>query len=170
MRIKENIWIGVALFHLVLVGLGAVRLTPHPEETLGKILSVYGWLSGSSGVYNFFAPGVGQGIRVEFDLIEPKDNKKLTVALEGKTNREAELRTANIIEFMMQTVDDEVLRRILSASWAAKVLSRYPDKTAVTVRVETLDIPTMSEYRRGIRFDWAPLYEAKFSRPFLTSK
>ena len=76
---------------------------------------------------------------------------------------EVKLRTAALLGMFRD--DDEALRDVLAASWAATVFGLAPDARAVTVRVELLDLPDMQRYQRGERSRWMPIYEATFAGP-----
>ncbi len=84
--------------------------------------------------------------------------------METGQTREANLRIGNILGVLSRSVDDEPLRRAVAASWAGKVLARYPQATKIKVRMESLPIPPMEEYRAGVRGAWEPFYLAEFQR------
>lgn len=154
--------ISFTLAHLALVALGAAQIEVGDWGLVGRVLSAYGSLSGSTSGYSFFAPGVGSPMRASFDITE-SDGKTVTEDL-GIANREVALRVGNIVEAFRDQIDDEAARRSLAASWAGHVLARHPRARAVRVRLEEYDLPTMAGLRQGEETGWEPIYGATFRR------
>lgn len=159
---KVKIVSGLAALHLVMVCLGASQLKVWEWPVVGGALSYYGSLTGSGNGYGFFAPGIGDGLKAEFDI--ERDGSTFIAQLEQRKNREADLRVGNILGILSRNVEDERTRRAVAASWAGKMFAQYPDAKSVTVRLETKGIPEMKDYQAGTRYEWAPFYRAKFVR------
>jgi hypothetical protein len=121
-------------------------------------------LSGADNTYGFFAPEIGSQIEAKFDLID-RWGKAHTRVLETGHSHESDLRIGNILERFVEEGDDKDFQRSLSASLAASFLRREPDMTAVVVRFEEFWPISMSEYRKGVRPQWDPIYTAKFVYP-----
>ncbi len=158
--------LGVAAAHLGLVTAGAGAVSLGGLGSFGRVLGEYGALSGASSRYGFFAPGVYSQLGARFDII---DGAGVTTSASLKTgaSHEADLRVGNIIDQFGRLSDadeDEAvrLRRSLAASLAGKMFARYPEASAVVVRLETFTPVAMEEWRRGERPRWSPLYTAKF--------
>jgi hypothetical protein len=154
--------LGIALFHLGMVALGAASIDFSEETWLGKILVFYGNFTGAGTGYGFFAPGVTGQIRARFEVIDKDGNKSMTV-LEKHQTHEADLRVGNIIDqFLGDANDDKDVQRSLAASLAGTVFGRSPSAREVVVRLESFTPPSMAEYREGKRPEWVPLYSASF--------
>ncbi len=148
----------------MLVVCGTTHVSFWPWGRLGEAIAYYGLVSGASGGYGFFAPSIGTGLRARFDVYDRAGRLALTDSLETGQNRESALRTYDIVEALSDELDNPTSRRMLGGSWAGKMFSRHPAASRVVVRVETLDIPTMAEFRSGTRYGWEPLYRAEYTR------
>lgn len=157
---KEKIALAFAVLHLGIVILAAAQIEMAAIPLIGRSLHYYGALSGAGNSYGFFAPGVGSSFRAEFDVEE--HNHSHTDHLERHHNRESDLRFGNLLGLLSRNVDDEKARRAIAASWAGKIFARYPEASAVTVRLEMHGVPVMKLYKEGIRASWEPFYRAKF--------
>lgn len=168
MRDKHRpLWLGVAAGHLVLVTLGASRVSLRELELPGRALDAYGALSGASSSYGFFSPGVGFQLGARFDVID-LEGRAVSASLATGSSHEADIRVGNIIDQFGSLGDDgddeaaPAVRRSLAASLAGKMFARYPDARAIVVRLETFEPVAMEAFRRGERPRWSPLYTAKF--------
>jgi len=159
---KEKILSGLAAAHLVLAAIGASSLNYDELGVAGEMIETYGDLTGAGSGYGFFTGDISSGLRAEFDI--DNDGKMEVARLETAHNREANLRIGNILGVLSRNVEDVKHRQSVAASWAGKMMARYPKAKAVTVRMETLPIPSMEEYAAGKRYDWEPFYIAKFQR------
>ena len=157
--------LGVAGAHLILVTIGASDLSLDRLGFVGRALDEYGALSGASSRYAFFAPGVASQLGVRFDILD-SEGVATSAFLETGASHEADIRIGNIIDQFSRLGDDEEeaarLRRSLAASLAGKMFARYPEASAVVVRLETFTPIPMDAWRRGERPQWSPLYTAKF--------
>jgi hypothetical protein len=153
-----------ACLHLVLVGLGAAHVHLWNWGPVGRTLDRYGLLSGAGSNYPFFAPEVGTTIRAQFDLYAADGKSLGTDDLMRSSTRETKLRLSDIVEMIDEDLENQQTRRLLGASWAAKMFARHPGAAKLTLRVDVFDVPTMSEYRSGERYDWENVYRATFAR------
>lgn len=159
----HKVLLATTFFHLIIVAMGASQFDFYRLGVVGSWLHVYGQVTGAGSGYGFFAPGVGDGLRAEFDIHEGISTR--TVKLEPGHNRESDLRIGNLLNALSKHLDDEKTRRSVSASLAAKMFNQFPNASGVTVRLESIGIATMSEYRAGkTSSDWKSLYKAKFVR------
>lgn len=149
-----------ALLHLAFltsfVWLGIDRLPPGPVT---NALSTYGSLSGCFRDYSFFAPNVASGIKATFIVEDPSRGHKLVTFDSG--SREMVFRYSGIIASGMLDVR---ARDLFAQSWAALVLGGEPSAQSVTVIVERMSLPSMTEYRHGERPEWQTIYAGEFAR------
>ncbi len=164
MRSKQKIWLSLAVVQLGLAVCGAAHFPWWKLGGVGRWIQQYGVFTGSSSVFNFFAPSVGQSTRAEFDLYDKNDRFLATDHLPVGPSHEANLRAVNIVEFITNDLEDNNSRHLLSASWVAKMFARHPEASFIVLRVETFDVPYMEDYRRGERSTWQTVYRAKFAR------
>jgi hypothetical protein len=163
MRIREKIALVLALTHLVLVCLGGAQVPLWNYGALGRWLHTYGLYTGSGSRYSFFAPGVGYGYRTEFDIYDSKENLIATEGMYIAATREGNLRVANLIQLMSNNLEDPEKRKEISGSLVGKVFARHPNAARVALRLDSIDIPLMRDYRNGARYSWEPVYRAQFS-------
>jgi hypothetical protein len=155
-RRRPHLAIAAAAVQLCFAAAGAMELD---FDHAPSLIARYGALSGTDSSYGFFAPAVGTQLRVTFELTREDGTKSEDVLTTGASH-EADLRIGDMVAIFW--MDDEDLRRSLVGSWAGRMLARHPEATSVVVRLDAYDLPTMAEYRRGERPDWAPHYEAEF--------
>ncbi|WP_437283695.1 hypothetical protein WME90_33585 [Sorangium sp. So ce375] len=151
-----------AAAHIGCVLLGALQVDLQKAGRLGSVVAYYSALSGADSGYNFFAPSVSALPWARFQVTDAR-GRVIPDVLESGANQEADLRVRSIVALFM-IEEDESLRRSLAASWAGKVLARYPGAASVTVRLEVCDLPSMQEYREGERPTWGLIYRAKLVR------
>ena len=161
---KKIIWLLLALGNLFLAACGAGRVPWWKLGSPGLWIQHYGVFSGTSSTFAFFAPDVGTSMRAQFDLYDERGQFLSTDSLQKGPTREADLRITNIVEFIVNDLEDEQSRHLLSASWAGKIFARHPEAAFAVLRVQSYDIPTMNRYRNGVRYHWQTLYRAKFAR------
>lgn len=154
--------LAAAAAHLGCVILGALHVDLQRAGRLGKGVAYYGALSGADSGYDFFAPSVGALPWARFQVTDAR-GRVIDDALESGSNPEADLRIRSLVSLFL-TEEDESMRRSLAASWAGKVLARYPGAESVVVRLEICDLPSMQEHHDGKRPAWNLLYEAKLVR------
>lgn len=158
---RRRLMLGVATGHLILVALGAAGVSLSPLGPLGGLLDEYSVLSGANTGYGFFAPGMGGQLRVRFDVIDAGGQKTAT-SLGTTASREVDLRVGDIINRFMDSEEEPRLQRSLAASFAGKIFAHHPQASKVVVHLEAFDPVSMEDFRRGVRPQWTPLYEAKF--------
>lgn len=154
---------GIALFHLLLMALGASGLGYSWLGPLKSPLTYYGALSGAGDGYGFFAPGISGQLRARFEIVD-HEGVPQTVRLETGASHEADLRVGNIIDqFTEDFVDPDLLQRSLAASLAGTIFGRYPRAERVVVHLENFTPVSMVDYRQGLRAHWDPVYQASFA-------
>ena len=55
-------------------------------------------------------------------------------------------------------------RPFLARAWAVHMLNRHPEAESVEVRVEVLDIPTLSELKAGKASRWVEIDRTRLAR------
>jgi hypothetical protein len=158
-------WLLVAAFgcHLAIVVAGAAQLTSHLHGPVGRGLRFYDALSGAGDSYSFFAPSVGPQLRARFELSTPRGGR-FEETLETGKSREVGLRLGNVagtVEIVSRRTD---LRRAFLGALAASRFGAHPEVDRVKVTIEEWVMPTMAQYRRGVRPTWRWLHEATFVR------
>lgn len=152
---------GLALLHLgFVVASVSMNFGSLPRGPLRKAVLTYCNLSGTFRDYTFFAPGVASALKAGF-LVEKEGGAEPTVVAFGSDSREITFRYGSIMRSGMQ---DERGRDLFAQSWAALILGNRPDADSVTVMVERMIVPSMEEYRRGLRPQWAAVYAGRFDR------
>jgi hypothetical protein len=154
---NPNLWLLIAFIHLFIVTLGAFSFNP-------GALSYYFQASGAGADYSFFSKGVGDQIRIIFDVTGSKGEHKI-VQLEKGHNRETAIRIENLFDKLDRDTSDKVnFRRVYLASLAGSVFGQNPDARDVTVKIESYSVVTMDEYRQGSRGRWVEVYSGKFEQ------
>jgi hypothetical protein len=151
----------LAGIHLFLVACGASGNPLGSEESLGyKWRRLYGELSGADNRYGFFAPAVGYQLRTVF-VLEDKDGGTWSDIHERGPNAECNLRLGGLTDaaWAQGNVDRTQLH-----SWAAAALGRHPRAVAVEVKIEAYQMPSMAQYRLGVRPHWETIYTANYTR------
>lgn len=163
-RDRRRILLGITMGHLILVAIGAGRVSLRPLGALGRLVERYGTVSGASYGFGFFAPEVTGQLQASFEVIDGEGKKTIT-SLETGISHEADLRVGDIIDKLAGDADDpERLRRDLAASLAGKVFGRHPEAREVVVRLLLFESVSMEEFRRGTLPMSRPVYEARFAR------
>ncbi len=154
---------GACACHLALVGTGAAHLTARLHGPVAKALRFYDALSGAGESYSFFAPAVGPEVRTRFVLATAQGARSEEV-LGGGKSREVDFRLGCLAGTVYVLTKRTDLRRAFLGALAANRLGTHPEASHVEVRVEAWEMPTMAEYRAGLRPWWRPLTEATFVR------
>jgi hypothetical protein len=148
--------------HLGIVAGGALERLPRRGGWATRAIAEYAALSGANSFYTFFAPTVGPAIRLVFAATDRSGSVTGDV-LKTATNVEVDSRVDNLLSLFWYA--DDALQRTLLRSWAGVMLTRHPGAERIVVSVETQDLPTMAEYRRGRRSGWDVRQRATFSPP-----
>lgn len=146
-----------AACHLVFVILAAAHVRPYPTGGPFAILEAYGTWSGSNNNFGFFAPAVASQIRPQ-----------IAVRIHGRWipfslpvhSTESQLRLHTLYSFFSVEEGQDLLAR----SWAAAAFRRYEQADAVSVKMQTYELPTRAKYLGGARPAWIEFYRATFLR------
>lgn len=159
---RRWVWASLGGIHLLLMSLGAMRADlKNPAFT--QFYDFYGWLTGASQAYNYFAPEIGSELRARLEIRGPGPELRHDTLSPGMS-REAQLRLNGIVGELGQAIAQPEERQAISAVWAARSFQKYPDAATVTVVLESFRLPSLVEYRRGERTGWDPFYSGTFSR------
>ena len=74
------------------------------------------------------------------------------------------LRETGIAATFWFGMQDQKIRRSLTASWAARAFNEHPNADSVSVRVSAYFLPSMAQIRGGTAPAWVPVYDATFRR------
>src|SRR5205085_12124686 len=118
--------------------------------------------------YGFFAPTVMDEVALEFeysmgDAMGDHGPNTWTESLDSSFKNEARQRSSTTVDIFAHVGDKEVQHSMLE-SWAAWVLARQPRAQSVRVAVKHRVMPTMAEYRKGMRPVWREWAWAAFQR------
>jgi hypothetical protein len=158
-------WLLVAAFgcHLALVVAGAVHLTYRLHGPVGRGLRFYDALSGAGDSYSFFAPAVGPQLRARFIVSTPQ-GEYFEETLDAGKSREVGFRLGNLAGTVYVLAQHEDLRSAFLGALAASRFGAHPEANRVQVSIEEWEMPTMAEYRVGVRPRWRSLHDATFVR------
>jgi len=145
---------------LGLVSMSALRVDLGAEGAIGRAAAYYSQLSGASTQYGFFSEDVGTLPRATFDVKE--DDKTTTDTLETGASHEADFHIVLLVSSIFAVAEDAEVQRTVAASMAGKIFARHPTAESVVVRAQTYALPTMAEYRNGVRPAWEVFYEGTF--------
>jgi hypothetical protein len=172
MCFRRCLWLLLGAAHLATVVCGAGDYLPEQGRSVpGQALQAYAKLSGADGQYGFYAPEVGAPSRATF-ILQDNQGSTWSDSLQKATGAEARLRLEGSVECAFANGAAQQLPKVrqrLVKSWAATMLTRHPRAVSVTVVVEVCDIPTMAEYRDGLRPNWIVVYQCQVLRDTLVA-
>lgn len=148
----------LAAVHLLVVVLGAARVKVSSPGPLRSLIEIYGAWSGAGNSYGFFAPGVASEWRTTLDYYEPLQGTWVT-----RTRTAPNLELSLLEATINSSFSHDGIREALAASWAAAQLGEVPDAAAVVVRAEAFLLPTITQYRAGVRGRWRTLAAYAFT-------
>jgi hypothetical protein len=102
-------------------------------------------------------------VRARFAL-QARDGARYEEALETGKSREVAFRLGNLAGTVYIAAQRADLRRAFLGALAASRLGAHPDARSVQVTIEEWMMPTMADYRRGVRPRWYLLHDAAFVR------
>ena len=160
---KRLLLVGAFSCHLALVVAGAAHLTARLHGPAGRGLRFYDALSGAGDSYSFFAPAVGPQLRARF-AIRTRQGERFEETLETGKSREVGFRLGNLAGTVYVVGQRTDLRRAFLGALAASRFGAHPEANLVEVHIEEWVMPTMAEYRVGLRPRWSSLHDATFVR------
>src|SRR4051812_19650077 len=154
--LKRLLLIGALGCHLGLVIAGAAHLTASAQAPVASGLRFYDALSGAGDSYSFFAPAVGPELRARFILTTRQGTRSEEVLGAGK-NREVGFRLGTLAGTVYVLTKRTDLRRAFLGALAANRFGAHPEANRVQVSIDAWEMPTMAEYRIGLRPRWRSL-------------
>jgi hypothetical protein len=147
---KKIIIKGFIVFHLSMIFLAITHLNGvFSKVSLLKpytyIATYYQKITYCNRRFPFFAPSIGTQLISE--VICTDKNNRVFLFKFPLPNRELELRYNNSHKFFLK----EPLRSRIVKSWARYIKARNEDVRKAEIRVYNIDMPTMEEYRKGLR-------------------
>lgn len=162
MSTRHAVWTALAAGHLTLIALWGSGFDPASDSApAGKLLAVYGPLSGAMSNFGYFSPEVGPYLGVTFILTDSAGFTWSETLAQGRTH-EANVRLWEVSAAMYGSEAEPNTE--LMRSCAAAKLARHPTASRVRVRLEWHQVPTMSGYRTGQRPNWSLYSECDFAR------
>jgi hypothetical protein len=159
---KTNVaWTAAAALHLALVACGALGIVFGRNLDAAMAIGHYAAASGADSSYGFFAPAVASQCRA-FMTMRDAAGREWRDSLAHDPRSVFGLRATSILDSIPSLSDR--LRRGVTASWASAMFGRHPSAVTVLVSVELHVLPTMAEWRDGVRPSWMTIYEARFVR------
>ena len=160
---KRSLLVGAFGCHVALFVAGAAHLTSRLQGPFGRGVRFYETLSGAGDSYSFFAPAVGPQLRARFVLSTPQGERSEETLETGKS-REVGFRLGNLAGTVYVVAKRTDLRRAFLGALAANCLGAHPEANLVHVSIEMWEMPTMAEFRAGVRPRWRSLEDATFVR------
>ena len=132
------------------------------HNRLARALTLYAYLSGTGSYFGFFAPGVISQLQVKYDLL--REGQPLSSGVIGSENPEISLRLHNLVQQFWNASKRPEVRRALATSLAGSLLSASPSADEVRITLRAFVLPSMSQYRDGMRPNWETSYVGTFRR------
>ncbi|MFL6516200.1 MAG: hypothetical protein ACJ8M1_14365 [Chthoniobacterales bacterium] len=157
MKTRSLIAIGFALFHLCMIGCGALPWPLGAGRSGTRLVKIYGVWSGTAGDYAFYA-NIGETAIARITSInETGQSSSYDI---GRTTSEVDLRLNSMLD-MISGVDDADSR---SRALAAYELGVNAHAQTVMVQFYRYRIPSMAAYTNGARPGLDEFYQAQFVR------
>jgi hypothetical protein len=102
-------------------------------------------------------------LRARFTLTTPQGERSEETLETGKS-REVGFRLGNLAGMVYVVAKNADLRRAFLGALAANRFGAHPEANLVQVSIEVWEMPTMAEYRLGVRPRWRSLHDATFVR------
>ena len=149
----------VVAIHLFLTALYATHFVEWgPSNMLAKTSFAWGEFTGSSNIYSFFAPYVGEQTNVIYTVVDSSGSQqvyRLTGHSREILNR---LNTAYNFLSLSETHD------VLCQSFAIQVFSRFPSASIVRVHIIKQTMPSMEQQKAGGQIRWQTMFYKDYSR------
>lgn len=161
MTLRLKLFTACAAVHLFLCALSAAHFNEWGLFNRQTTDPLYYWgeFTGSSNIYSFFAPFVGEQISVLYTLADTTGRQRPWM-LEGNT-REATTRFTTVYNFLNMPES----QRILCSSFGNNALRLCPDASMVRLTVIQQTMPDLQTARQtGAVPCWKPLYAHTYQR------
>jgi hypothetical protein len=160
MSIKLKIFAGVAALHLLLSLCSVLHLNQGVlPDRLGKLLYTWGEFTGSSNIYSFFAPFVGEQVSVLYTLVDSSGVQK-TWMLEG-ANHEADTRISTIYNFVRMKDGEDLFCK----SFGNTALRLNPQAQLVGVSIIEQSMPSLLNFHDSTQVPrWQHILKRDYAR------
>lgn len=117
-------------------------------------------LTGADSGFAFFASPIAGEVRAIFRLTDHDGNVRVQ-PITWSNSSEVNDRLRNAVGSManFQNIQGDV-----AASLAAVLFGKNPDVTTIEVLVDGQSLPSMQQYREGLRPEWLPIFRQTFKR------
>lgn len=157
--IRRLVWALGALY-LTVATLGAWTTYPYTHAgRFNEIVYALMDVTATNNDFGFFAPSVASQVQVHL-LFHDAQGHTESYDL-WSNSREINFRLNSVITTAMRR---PALRDICARSWAASLLGNRPAAQRITLIAYAHLMPTMAQYRAGVRPAWQPFYEGTFER------
>lgn len=145
--------------HLLFTALYAARFAEWGAvNPVTNTTFAWGEYTGSSNVYGFFAPRIGEQTSVIYTLVDSMANQKIC-QLQGRSF-EFKNRLNTVYNFLSLKESYDVLCK----SFAIQMLKQHPEAVIVRVHIIRQAMPTMEQYRTGQTIHWETIYIKDYAR------
>ncbi len=117
-----------------------------------------GEYTGSSNVYGFFAPRIGEQTSVIYTLVDSSMSQRVC-QLQGRSF-EFKNRLNTIYNFLSLKESYDVLCK----SFAIQMLDQHPDAIIVRVHIIRQAMPSMEQFRQGQKIHWETIFVKDYAR------
>jgi hypothetical protein len=149
--------VGLALFHLFMIGCGALMWPVRPQHGVTRLLQSYAAWSGTGGDYAFYSNLRETTIGRISSINQAEEASSHDI---GRTNSEIDLRLNSMLDSIVSVEDADSCAHALAAyELGTKTYSR-----SVTIQFYWYRVPSMAEYRNGDRPSLEEFYRAEFVR------
>jgi hypothetical protein len=125
-----------------------------------QALTTYLHLAGIEVGYGYFAPNVPGAYRLVFELHHP--DGRVEYELPSVSSTAAGLRVVSLLDQIGRTRHD-ALREVLVKMLAQSIWREHPDVKTVRAMLESVTLPSVSEFEQGKRASYQVLYTYDFS-------
>jgi hypothetical protein len=160
MPLKLKIFTCLAAIHLLLSLSSVLHLNQSVlPDRLGKLLYSWGEFTGSSNIYSFFAPFVGEQVSVLYTLADSMGVQK-TWMLEG-ANHEVDTRIATIYNFVRMKDGEDLFCK----SFGNTALRLNPQAQLVRVCIIEQSMPSLRMFNDSTQVPlWQPILKRDYTR------
>jgi hypothetical protein len=145
--------------HLLFTALYAARFAEWgPVNPLNNFSFAWGEYTGSSNVYGFFAPRIGEQTTVIYTLVDSLANQRVC-QVEGHSP-EFKNRINTIYNFLSL----EESYAVLCKSFAIQMFKQHPEAMVVRVHIVRQAMPTMEQYQAGQKIQWQTIFFKDYAR------
>jgi hypothetical protein len=156
---RERLLACFVVGHMLMVICGALNFAPWiGRGVLGDALVTYGDFTGSRYSYGFFAPNIPNQVLAV--VTSSNEEGVDTVEVLGAGTGEIDHRMATMMTFFTVVETDD----LHAVSLAGYAFGRHPEAAEVAVSLRCYKIPSMQDYRQGVRPSADEYYRGVFAR------